>query len=354
MRKVTIFGSSKRVNMNKAVMLIVFFSCCLISAVSCKRNHYKINISSIEAGINIQRFEQSIFSSDPAGLPADIPLLKKEYGSFLQLFSFVINAGNVNDTSFANKLVNFVTDRLNYEVYEKVTETFPVMDSYKKDLEEAFRHYLYYFPEMNVPSVITCITGFNNSIITGDSVIGIGLDRYLGTECSYYRRLEIYNYMAANMNPWNIVPDCMYGWGASEWDYGIMNYADDNVLTAIIHEGKLKYFQKCMLPDLNDTILFGFTAGQMKFCRNNERQMWQYLLEYDLLFSTDQFVIRKLTGNAPFTSYFTNESPGRAATWIGFRIVESCMMKNRDMTLGELMNTRDIQDILRKAKYNPE
>jgi hypothetical protein len=156
------------------------------------------------------------------------------------------------------------------------------------------------------------------------------------------------------MNPYNIVPDCMYGWGASEWDYEDIDYTDDNVLTVILHEGKLRYFEKCMLPELNDTILFGFTADQMKFCRNNERQMWQYLIENDLLFSTDQFVIRKLTGDAPFTSYFTNESPGMAAIWIGFRIVESCMMNNRDMTLDDLMETKDIQGLLEKARYDPE
>jgi hypothetical protein len=132
-----------------------------------------------------------------------------------------------------------------------------------------------------------------------------------------------------------------------------MDYTDDNVLAVLIHEGKLKYFEKCMIPEVNDTIHFGFTDGQMKFCINNERQMWQYLIEYDLLFSTDQFVIRKLTGNAPFTSYFTNESPGRAAIWIGFRIVESCMKKNREMSLDDLMGKKDIQGLLEKAKYDP-
>ena len=60
---------------------------------------------------------------------------------------------------------------------------------------------------------------------------------------------------------------------------------------------------------LTDELIFGFTADQMKFCRNNESQMWQYLIEHDLLFNTEQFTIRKLTGEAPFTSYFTNESP---------------------------------------------
>lgn len=133
-----------------------------------------------------------------------------------------------------------------------------------------------------------------------------------------------------------------------------MKYPAVNVLTEIIHEGKLKYFERCMLPETNDTILFGFTSDQIKFCRNNERQMWQYLIEYDLLFSSDQFIIRKLTGEAPFTSYFTNESPGRAAVWIGFRIVESYMMKNKEITLADMMNDTDIQKLLEKAKYNPQ
>ena len=101
-------------------------------------------------------------------------------------------------------------------------------------------------------------------------------------------------------------------------------------------------------------LIFGFTTDQMKFCRNNEDQMWQYLIENDLLFSTDQFIISKLTGEAPFTSYFTNESPGRAGVWIGFRIVEAYMMKNpQDNGLKDLMNETDVQLMLEKAKYNP-
>jgi hypothetical protein len=152
----------------------------------------------------------------------------------------------------------------------------------------------------------------------------------------------------------DIVPDCIYGWGASAWEYSVIGYKADNVLARMIHEGKLKYYQKCMLPDITDDILFGFTPDQAKFCNNNEDQMWQYLLEHDLLFVTDQLVIRKLTGEAPFTTYFTDDSPGRAAVWIGFRIVESYMMKNPGVDLEALMKDTDIQSILEKARYSPK
>jgi hypothetical protein len=124
-------------------------------------------------------------------------------------------------------------------------------------------------------------------------------------------------------------------------------------MSEMIHYGKLKYFEKSMLPETPDEIIFGFTPGQFQFCRNNENQMWQYLIEKNLLFNSERLTIRKLIGEAPFTSYFTNESPGRAAVWLGFRIVESYMMKNPGVKIGDMMNDTNLQGILANAKYNP-
>ncbi len=335
-----------------AVFLMMLFGAVLL--MSCKRNPYKVNVSSILVNIGIKRLEKDLFSIDPDSIPSDIPALKVKYGQFLQLFSYVINAGDIKDQAFSDLLLKFCTDKLNFEVYQSVVKAFPDEEELGKDLDNSFRHYLYYFPGSKIPAVFTCITGFNNSIITGDSVLGISLDRYLGRDCDYYKRLQIYKYVAARMNSRNIVPDCMYAWGSTEWNMADMKYQADNVVTEMVHYGKLKYFEKCMLPLVNDTIIFGFSASQMRFCKNNEDQMWLYLVEHNLLFSTDRFVIRKLTDEAPFTAYFTSESPGRAGIWIGFRIVESYMMRNRNVSLHDLMENRDIQGIIEKAKYNPQ
>jgi len=332
----------------------LFILLIVLLGISCKRNQYKVKTSTIKADIEIKRLEKDIFGMSPDKIADKVPELKNKYNGFLQLFSYVINTGDINDPSFGDFLVRFCTDKQNNDVYELTIKLYPDLKTIELGLEDAFRHYLYYFPEKSVPGVYSCITGFNNSIITGDSILGIGLDRYLGADCPYYPRLEIYNYIAARMTPVYVVPDCMYGWGASEWDFASMKYPADNVLAEMIHEGKLKYVEKCMLPETSDEIIFGFTPLQMKFCRNNEGRMWQYLIENDLFFKTDQFIIRKLTGEAPFTSYFTNESPGRAAVWIGFRIVESYMMKNPGISLNQLMENVDIQGILDKAKYSPQ
>lgn len=335
-----------------SAFIMVMVTLCVFA--SCKRNPSKVNVSFVRAEISIKRLEKDLFTVNPNELIASVPALKKKYSGFLQLFSYVINTGDINDSSFGDFLLRFCTDKQNNEVYTLAMKIYPDVKVMEDGLRDAFKHYLYYFPEKKVPGVFTCITGFNNSIITGDSVLGIGLDRYLGADCEYYPRLEIYKYIAARMTPEYIVSDCMYGWAASEWDFTASGYQADNALARMIHEGKLKYFEKCMLPDETDEIVFGFSSDQLKFCRNNENQMWQYLIENDLLFKTDQFTIRKLTGEAPFTGYFTNESPGRAAVWIGFRIIESYMMKNPGVKLKDMMANPDVQGILEKAKYSPQ
>jgi len=317
------------------------------------KNRYRVDVSAVKVNLEVKRLEKDIFSLDPDKIPASVPALKEKYGAFLQLFSLAVNIGDVNDPSFGDFLVRFCTDKLNCEVYNAVIKEYPDVDELTRDLTDAFRHYRFYFPSKNVPAVYTCLSGFNYSVFTSDSIAGIGLERYLGTKYDYYKRLQIYNYLAERMNRRNIVPDVMYGWASKEWDFTAMKYSTDNVMTEMIHQGKLKYFEKCMLPEVNDSLIFGFLGPQMKFCRNNEGQMWQYIVEKNLLFSTDRFVIRKLTDEAPFTSFFSSESPGKAAVWIGFRIVESYMASNRDISLEKLMNDRDIQLILEKARYNP-
>lgn len=339
--------------MKSVRVILIIVSIVFLPFTGCKRNHYKVNTSKIDVDIEIKRLEKDLFTMDPGDIIDSIPHIKSDYGNFLQLFSYVINTGDVNDPSFGEDLVNFCTDRLNYEVYENVIEVYPDTETIRNSLEGAFEKYKHYFPEYPIPAVYTCITGFNSSVITGDSILGIGLDRYLGADNEFYPRLGIYGYISARMTPEYIVPDCMYGWASSEWAFENTGYEKDNLLTRMLHEGKLRYFEKCMLPDEPDEVLFGFTPDQMKFCRNNEDQMWNYLIENDLLFSTDQFLIRKFIGEAPFTSYFTNESPGRAATWLGFRIIEQYMMKNPGVDLNIIMTDSDVQEILEKAKYHP-
>lgn len=335
------------------VKIVIISLTIVIIGWSCTRNRYDIRLSGERVEVKIGRLERDLFDVNPADIIPGTDLLKKNYREFADLFGYVINIGDTNDPGWGEGLLMFATDRQNREVYLEVMDKFPSLENIEKSLSSAWSHYAHYFPGSPIPDIYSFVSGFNNSIVVGDSTLAIGLDRYLGKDCRYYPMLGIYNYEIRRMVPEKIPSDCMYAWASSTWMLDNGDQLGDNLLESMMHEGKLIYFSRCMLPSEPDSLIFGFTADQLKFCKNNEAQMWEYLLEYDLLFNTDPFTIRKFTGEAPFTSYFTNESPGRAAVWLSFRIIEQYMEKNREVSLSELMENNNYQQILQEARYSP-
>ena len=113
------------------IFITMFF---IAGLLSCKRNPYRVNVSSISVNIEINRLEKDLFTVDPAEIADVIPDLEKKYGGFLQLFSYVINAGDINDSLFNDHITAFCTDKLNYEVYQSVIDKYPDV----KSIEEVF------------------------------------------------------------------------------------------------------------------------------------------------------------------------------------------------------------------------
>jgi len=189
-------------------------------------------------------------------------------------------------------------------------------------------------------------------MITSDIILAIGLDKYLGSEDEFYRLLypPVPDYMRSVMIPEKITPDAMLAWIFTEFPY---TDRKDNLLSQMIYNGRAFYMVHQLIPDLPDTLLWGFSSDQMNFSRKNEALMWEYLVEYKKLFASDPFTISQFIHEAPFTKDFSQESPGRVAIWIGYQIVSSYMAKNRDVSHGELMAENDYQNILNLSKYNP-
>ncbi|MCU0379366.1 MAG: hypothetical protein MUC78_14020 [Bacteroidales bacterium] len=326
----------------------------LLVSAACVRNPYKVNVSGIKCDLSVRDLAQEIFETAPPDLSDLADTLRKEYGRALTTYSTVIGLGDPADEKWKSAFILFASDLRNLALWDDVKKVWPDLSDFEEGLEDAFRHYMYYFPDKTIPEVIACISVFNNSIITDDSLLMISLDRYLGSDSKYYPSLGIFDYQSRKMTPEYAVSDCIYAWAATEWDFRAMNYGTKNLMNTMLHEAKLLYFTKRMIPHISDTILFGFTGRQLEFCRTNEGSVWEYLISHDMLFSTDSFLIRKFTGEAPFTSYFTEESPGRAVVWTGFRIIERYMRNNPAVTLPDLMNMTDLQAILSGAKYSPE
>jgi len=339
---------SKIKHLRSLFLLFIFF---LLTVSACRKNPYSADVSGIDINLQVHRLETDLFSLPLDSIESSIPDLHDRYGSFFDLFNYrIIQIGGSDQPVYPEYLLYFLTDQLNNEVYGRVMEVFPDIQWLEKELTEAFRHYRYHFPGKDIPVIVTFVSRFNYSVVTDEGYIGIGLDMYLGSETDYYKRLGLHSYLIRNMHPAKISSDAVMAWLLSEYE---MNDSVHNLLAEMIYNGQVLYAVKNMLPEQPDSLIMGFTAGQMEFCMMNEARMWEYLVEHKKLFETDLFEIKKFTGNGPFTSDFTNASPARAALWLGWRIVEKYARRNPGMSLAELMEQDDYQRILAESRYNP-
>ncbi len=320
---------------------------------SCKRNPLKVDISTIDEEVEVVRFDNLLFSHNQTDTSRAYVELSNEYPDFFNLFSYrVIKIGGINDEQFDKLMNTFLTDTLIQDVKAKTDSVFSDFPKLEKQLKKAFKYYSYHFPEKKLPTVYFYISGFNQSIVTAENIIGISLDKYLGRDCPYYQKLNTTPvYKIRNMHKDKILSDLAYAWGITEFEEP---NRVTNLLGNMIQKGKLMYLTDAMLPDVDDSLKIGYTSQQLEWCEMNEPQMWTYLIEKKMLYTNKRMDIIRYINDAPSTSGFPLDSPGRTGVWIGWQIVRQYMTKHPNITLAELMANFEYQKILNDSGYNPE
>lgn len=332
---------------------IIFVSFFLI--IACDKNPYHRDVSDIQVDFQTIPFHSDVRSVGMNKDSIGFRELQAKYGAFLQ--TYIADVGRTmqipGTRSELEILHTFVINKWIQELYRLSDST---LQKHQSEIDEkmtdALKYYKYYFPDKNIPQFYTFITGVNYSMAIDSNVIAIGIDKYLGTKCDFYNSMRIESYIKRNMIPEKIPSDAMRALAESEFSDG---FDEDYLLATMLQHGRYQYFVKCMLPDEPDSLLWGFTAKQMEFCEKSEGEFWKYLISTDnLLFSTDYMVQKRFVDDGPFTSVFTKDSPARVGQWIGFKIIESFMQNNPDVTLEKLFSIKSSKEIINKSRYNPK
>ena len=324
---------------------------CAFLWSGCETGPKDVDVSHIQLDLKINRFEQDLARLKLENLDEQLLKMDERYGEFFTLFAAgIINVGRIEDPSFKTSLMGFVDDAQINDVLDEVNKSFVDLTPLERELEEAFKHYMYYFPGKNAPKIVTYVSGFNSSLIATDNTLGIGLDMYLGPGNKYYQMLMLPQYKIENMTKEMIVADCVRGWVGSDLE---MDQSNSTLLKQMIDQGKILYCLDLIIPLTEDRYKIGYTEEQLIWCDNSEGQMWAHLVDADILYTTDFTQIIKYVGEAPFTVGFPEGSPGRTGWWIGWQIVKSFMKKNEDVSVVELLQMGDAQLILSKSNYKP-
>lgn len=330
----------------------ICFVFLLPAMMACHRNPLIINVSSIELTLKVERLDQELFNVTAKNADQILPRLEKKFDPFFAIYNKEILAiGDSRDSLYTGYLLSFLNDSNVTHARLKSDSLFRNFRPYSEQLELAFKHFRYYFPGLPVPTVYTYLSGYNQSIVTMPYSLGISLDNYLGSACPYYTQLGIFEYKRHNMEPRKIVYDALYGWASQQFEY---KGKTENLVSAMIFQGKLLYFLDAMIPDGQDSLKIGYKQTQLDWCKEHEQQMWSYLVENKMLFSGDRMELVRFINPAPFTTPFGQKSPGRTGIWLGWQIVKNYQKNHPALTLQELMAENDYHKILNESGYSPD
>lgn len=339
----------------KLLIVLVFLAGC-----TDKNAYKKIDISDIKTDVKIVRLEQDLFALNAENFDTKQAYLENKYDGF---YSFYLKEilhfgkpkfqGDTAKYALKEEALLFINDTVMRSVYNETqhiyAKKFP-----QKELEDAIKHFQYYFPKRKINTVITFISGFQYGASTfDDSTLAIGLDMYLGENYAGYQSLEIPSYISKNLNRHFIVPNSMAALYQLYFDRTAYN-AELPLIEAMVNEGKKYYFLECMLPDAPDSLIIGYSQKQVQWCKQSEKQIWQYFNEKDLLYKTNFTEQRRYISDAPTTNGMPSESPGKVGAWVGWQIVRKFMRdSDGNVSLPQLMEKIEPKEIISKARYKP-
>jgi hypothetical protein len=322
----------------------IFSIVWLLACSNGQKRNLNIDTTNVEIEpVKIKRYEKALFTIHPDSIKTGLKAIASEFPVFLDV--------DLDDTLNIIQLHQFITEPVNIELFQMTSATYPDLQSIEGDFAEAFKHFRYHFPEKELVNIFTYVSGlmYELPIQFFDQQMIIALDMYLGNDMEHYRRARIPLYKIARMNRDYIVRDGIYDF----YFYHFIKKPGVNVLERMISSGKQLYFLEAMMPDLPDHILIGYPEEKLDWCLNNESNIWAFMVQNELLYASDAGTFRKFFTDGPFTSQFGQESPARIGEWLGWQIVRSYMNQNPEISLKDLIENEDVQEIFKNSKYKP-
>lgn len=330
-------------------LLITLLS--LILLYSCNSNRFDINTSSVNINpVKFSRLDQDLFSINDANKELKVKELEQKYGNFYRQFIYTIINANNKDSDFVLRFVNDKDMRGAFEDVQKNINNDDILEL-ENQLTECEKRFSVLFPKRRIPQKhVAYFSGFNYNIVYPDSVIGISLEMYLGSDNKYYKMLQWPAYQRRTLHKEYMLPNLIRGWLITEFDNA---QPVNNLLSHMIFYGKIFYACDALLPDLNDSLKIAYSGAQMDYCNKYEKNLWGFFAQENRLYENNLKTVTEFTSEGPFTGAISKECPPRIAMWIGWQIVRSYMKNNENVSLTELMDEKDAQKILSKSKYRP-
>ena len=296
--------------------------------------------------VTLHRFEQLIFGTPARQLADQLRAEQQTYDSPL------INC-YPDDPQYMMMLQDFVADPTMRYVYAKTDSLYHDLSWLEADLGNAMAAAKALCPEMDYHRFYTLITAdfqnYDTRVFCYNREMAISIDRYAVGAMGEKSHFGLPDYLVALSSRDYLLRDCL---AAAAMDHISLPQKELTLLDYIVYSGKILYFLDQVLPDTPETVKLRYSADQFAWMQQNEKEVWGWLVQKQLLFSTDRLELRNLTGEAPKTNAFGDGSAPRTGEYLGWQIVKAYMAKS-GATMSQLFAETDSQKILEQSGWRP-
>jgi len=325
-------------------------ACSLWTACGGER-HTELPIDEVSLAVEIGRLDRDMFLSTGDSAKAKSLKAYATYGEFYRTYiEDILQGAPLEDPRLAMVLTRFTTDPDWMSVQRAADSVLGDLEPQRQDFEAAFKRLKVLFPDSLTPRIVAFNSGFNYGIFPTDSVLGVGVEWFIGKDhpvIGYLAPESFPQYVKDRMRPEMLVPSAVKGWLLVHYTRDIR--AED-LLTNLVETGKVLFLLDALLPGTDPALKFAFSKEQLAWCEAHEYDIWKDLVAKDELYSKKLEDIGRWMNDGPFTNGLPRESPGHLGEWLGYRMVKAYMEDNPDLSIPQLLALDDPRVILKTYK----
>ena len=329
----------------------LLFGLVIFIFASCSSNTYEVNVDEVPLNVEFVNLDSLAFHANWTQRDAlFMNLKKKDEELFNFAFSFALEIPLTSDTAFRNGINRFYSNPYINALEQKMATKSKWREESRLTILNGFKRLSFFQPEWKKPASVYFINSrFAASAYCTDKSVAIGQERYLGSGDKLIQQLpsnQFYGWIKDAMQPNYVGSDALLVWIST---HGIEE-TSENFASEMIRWGKMLFLTHICLPELPESDVLRYAKKDFNWAVASEKSFWEYLVDEELLFKTDEETRMNFLHEGPFTTGLPQESPDRMGRFMGYMIVKQ-YMENNDVSPKELMYI-PYNKILQKYQVN--
>lgn len=303
----------------------------------CTANPLKVDVSEIELDIEFINVDSLYLNVEKNNLDQLHEELIHELDE-IYLYEVSMNIRQQTDSFSAQAIYSFYqSEYIKALEKEKIKLESDVFNQ-KKLIIQAFKYLSYHFPNLKEPKQIIFINKLFGGIHCTDSVISVGLERYIDPQSEVIKGIpndQLYEWQKEAMNIHFLARDIVLQW----IQVHLFNEIDEHLANHIVQAGKILYVLQAAFPTKDGAFIMRYTDDDYKWATENEYPFWEYIVREEMLFKNNLRDKTNFLNEGPYTIGLPEKGPDRLGQFLGWKMVNQFMNSSKELSLQELIRT---------------